>query len=237
MVFVPKAWRDIPDRSTPINAAALIDMETRLGAYADTGDAAGRVYADAGDTSARAYTDVQVATRAALAHAATHQDGGADPLTVREAMMATGAVGLAKGAFNAFRTAALSLGTTAGVVFDTDTGVGYDVSNWYDTTTGRYTPQVPGYYDFKWGVGASGTLTVDNWWMSQLFVNGVADKEGQIIFQRAAVGLRSMGQAQVKMNGTTDFVDVRINHNQGAAVALLTGASSTFFQGHLFGRS
>lgn len=64
MVFVPKAWRDIPDRSTPINAAALIDMETRLGAYADTGDTAARAYADAGDVtnqaSARAYTDSEI---------------------------------------------------------------------------------------------------------------------------------------------------------------------------------
>jgi hypothetical protein len=71
MAFVPKAWRDIPDRSTPINAAALIDMETRLGAYADTGDTAARAYADAGDvsvvahadtgdTSARAYTDSEI---------------------------------------------------------------------------------------------------------------------------------------------------------------------------------
>lgn len=36
MAFTPKDWRDDPDHSTPINAVALEDMETRLGAYADS---------------------------------------------------------------------------------------------------------------------------------------------------------------------------------------------------------
>jgi hypothetical protein len=30
MAFTVKDWRDAPDTSTPINAAALEDMETRL---------------------------------------------------------------------------------------------------------------------------------------------------------------------------------------------------------------
>lgn len=33
--FTPKDWRDSPDLSTPITAAALEDMETRLSAYSD----------------------------------------------------------------------------------------------------------------------------------------------------------------------------------------------------------
>ena len=37
MSFSPKAWQNAPDTSTPINAAALIDMETRLSAYIDSG--------------------------------------------------------------------------------------------------------------------------------------------------------------------------------------------------------
>ena len=36
MPFSPKDWRDYPDLTTPITAAALEDMETRLGAYTDT---------------------------------------------------------------------------------------------------------------------------------------------------------------------------------------------------------
>lgn len=31
--FTPKEWVDEPDHSTPINAAGLIDLETRVTAY------------------------------------------------------------------------------------------------------------------------------------------------------------------------------------------------------------
>lgn len=36
MAHTPKVWKDAPDTSTPLTAAALIDLETRLGAYADS---------------------------------------------------------------------------------------------------------------------------------------------------------------------------------------------------------
>ena len=39
MPFTVKDWKDDPDHSTPITAAALEDMETRLAAYTDTQDA------------------------------------------------------------------------------------------------------------------------------------------------------------------------------------------------------
>jgi len=36
MPFTVKDWKDDPDHSTPVEAAALEDLETRLGAYTDT---------------------------------------------------------------------------------------------------------------------------------------------------------------------------------------------------------
>lgn len=36
MAFGPKPWKDKPDGTTPISAAALIDLETRLGNYSDS---------------------------------------------------------------------------------------------------------------------------------------------------------------------------------------------------------
>jgi len=36
MPFTPKDWKDLPDVTTPLSAAALEDMETRLAAYTDT---------------------------------------------------------------------------------------------------------------------------------------------------------------------------------------------------------
>ena len=36
MPFTPKAWQDSPNTTTPLSAAALTDLETRLSGYADT---------------------------------------------------------------------------------------------------------------------------------------------------------------------------------------------------------
>jgi hypothetical protein len=41
MPFTPKDWRDYPDTTTPINAAALEDMETRLSGYTDSSGGGG----------------------------------------------------------------------------------------------------------------------------------------------------------------------------------------------------
>lgn len=41
MPFTPKDWKDYPDTTTPINAAALEDLETRLSNYTDAGGGGG----------------------------------------------------------------------------------------------------------------------------------------------------------------------------------------------------
>jgi hypothetical protein len=174
------------------------------------------------------------------AHAATHQDGGTDPLTVREAMMATGALGPAKGSFSAYRNAALSLTTGSTVIFDTDSGTdGWDLSNWYDTTTGRFTPQVAGYYRFSWMVASGNVLTVGNYWRADLYKNGAIHKTAMPCWQvngnLAAVWSGASDLAVA--NGTTDFFTIVLTHNQGVASSVGNTVYNTFFQGHLIGRS
>lgn len=52
MAITVKDWRDVPDTTTPLNAVALEDLETRMGAYTDAQIAAipasggGAVYRD-----------------------------------------------------------------------------------------------------------------------------------------------------------------------------------------------
>ncbi len=41
MTFTPKDWKDSPDTSTPLTAAALEDLETRLATYTDAVGAGG----------------------------------------------------------------------------------------------------------------------------------------------------------------------------------------------------
>lgn len=36
MAFPVKDWKNLPDESTPINATAIEDLETRLSGYTDT---------------------------------------------------------------------------------------------------------------------------------------------------------------------------------------------------------
>jgi hypothetical protein len=157
---------------------------------------------------------------------------------VGEDWMASGATGLAKGSFSAYRTAALALTTASVVPFDTEE---WDVSGWHDTVTniGRFTPLVAGVYRLSWMVHASGALTVNNWWKASLRKNGVLAKPGNVAWQVTTAALiNSGGTADVQANGTTDFFDVIIEHNQGAGVAagISPAATTTYFQGELVGR-
>lgn len=69
MPFVVKQWKDAPDKSTPINAAAMIDMERRLTAYVDA----------SGD---KRYTHVQLVP--AVTWTITHNLGKYPKVNVRE---------------------------------------------------------------------------------------------------------------------------------------------------------
>jgi len=191
----------------------------------------GRLYRDAGGATP---TWSEVTPQA---HAASHAAGGADALTVTETMMATAGTGLAKGAFSAYRSAAITLTTGSVVPFDAEE---FDVSNWFDVTTniGRYTPQIAGYYRLNWTVAAFGALATDVSWQASLRKNAAITKGGQQVSQRPnGVGVNSGGTAIVQANGTTDFVDVMLSQSAGAAAGIGQGPTLTYFQGHLIGRA
>lgn len=154
--------------------------------------------------------------------------------SVTEPKHALGANGPAKGAFMAHRIGALSLATGATVVFDTEA---FDISNWYDPATGKYTPQVAGYYRVSWTVTCGTTLVADSYWMAYVDKSGAGYKEGGMTFQRGTFGIRSSGSTIALMNGSTDYLDIAINHNNGGSVAVNNTAISTWFCGELIGRS
>jgi hypothetical protein len=157
---------------------------------------------------------------------------------IQASKLATGSTGLARGAFSAYRAAAVSLATGAVVVFDTDgTAPGFDVSSWYDAATGLYTPQVAGEYRLSCGVGAAGALTADVFWQVTLRKNAAELHRGQIIYQRGTQPVLATGSWDVQANGTTDNFAIGILHGVGAAQALGTGALLTYFHGELIGPS
>lgn len=152
---------------------------------------------------------------------------------LRETNMATGANGLAKGAFSVYRAAALSVTSLAVIVFDTEI---FDVSGWHDVTTGRYTPQIAGYYRLSWSVEGT-VIAADSFWQAILYKNGTIHKGGSRDFQRgSAAGPQSVGSSLVVANGSTDFFDVRAFF-PGGTIPLTVALESTYFNGEMVGRS
>lgn len=170
------------------------------------------------------------------AHAATHLDGAGDPVTVSESMMAAGALGPLKGNFSAYRSAALTgLATNTAIIFDAEE---YDVSGWFNTTNGRYTPTIACRVLFNWYIGVSTAMTVDAYVHTILRKNGANQKRGSFMnFRTAATGASSIGMAELTFNGTSDYADIALLHNNAAAVAIYTGSLENFFQGRLLGRT
>jgi hypothetical protein len=158
---------------------------------------------------------------------------------VGEDWMAVGAAGLARGAFSAYRGAGgLSLATGGVVIFDNDaTPPAADVSAWYDTATGLYTPQIPGWYRLSCSVAPAGALTADVFWQVTLRKNAAELHRGQIAYQRGTQPVQSSGTWIVQANGTTDNFAIGILHGVGAAQLIGTGTLLTYFHGELIGRA
>lgn len=156
---------------------------------------------------------------------------------INENKFATGSSGMAKGAFGAYRAASVNLATGAVIVFDTEE---FDVSGWFDTATGKFTPQVAGYYSLSWAASSRDIQNADVAWQATLRKNGTQFKAGMIGYQRGGTfTVNSTGHVNaVQANGTTDNFDVIISHtNAGGSTFVLGAATTTFFQGHLVGRA
>lgn len=140
------------------------------------------------------------------------------------------------GSFRAYRGAALNAATGAVIPFDNED---FDVASWFDVTTGRFTPQVAGYYALTAVLTAGASMAAEAIWQAELRKNGAMEAIGVSPTQGAGGGLRmsSLAQAVVAANGTTDYFDVVVFHTAGAAVAVSTSRSETFFCGHLIGAS
>lgn len=148
----------------------------------------------------------------------------------------TGANGLALGAFSSYRSVAQSLGvgSAAALVFDTEE---FDISGWHDTSTGRYTPLLAGYYRLNAGVQVNQTTAAGSRFIFSLYKNGGVYKTLQIGYSAGADADAFSGSCLVQANGTTDFFTAVLEHNLGVALATAGGSRATYFQGEFIGRS
>ena len=128
--------------------------------------------------------------------------------------------------FYAYRSAAHnSSGTAAKVPYESEL---YDSNSNFSTANNDYTAPVAGFYDFH--ATAGNTTAASTPMQIILYKNGSAILYGQII-QPGAAGnnLTLSGSLQLAAN---DVIDVRFVG--GAGSVMYTGATTCYFQGHLF---
>lgn len=136
----------------------------------------------------------------------------------------------------AYRNAAGSVVAGQAVIFDAEEISG-DPSGFYDTATGKFQPTVAGRWQLTTQIASLGAMAALDRYVNPIFSkNGLANstKAGPIVYERG-VGVYAGFTAMLDLNGSTDYVQVRADHTQGAALNLQTGAAFTYFQARLVG--
>lgn len=106
----------------------------------------------------------------------------------------------------------------------------FDTASAFDSTTNyRFTPQVPGYYQFNWLVylsGGSGSYDC----VASIWKNGSVAKAG---LDSNSMQFALGGSAMVYLNGSTDYVELYIYQASGGNKDVTASQVQTFLQGFL----
>jgi hypothetical protein len=118
---------------------------------------------------------------------------------------------------------------TALVAFNTEET---DTNNWFTPTAGnyRYTPQIAGYYQVNWLLVISASATE---MFSQLCKNGANYVWGTNTLASSSHYITTGGSAIVQLNGSTDYIDIRIFSNGPTTVNPNGSAFPSRFSGVL----
>lgn len=139
---------------------------------------------------------------------------------------------IAVGAFSVWRSAAVAAAAAGTIICDNEE---YDVNGWHDTTTGRYTPLVAGYYSLSGGIAFAAQVAA-NYVQTEIWKNGALYKIlGQIHNANTAYGLAVSGSVPVQANGTTDYFQLRWSSDSSGAPPLV-GQTRIYFAGYYIGR-
>lgn len=132
-------------------------------------------------------------------------------------------------AFRAYRSGtnqSISSGTETVLQLQSES---FDTNSAYDITTYRFTPLVPGYYQFSGRVFLGDSTGVTRSLLS-IYKNNVVEIVGNDIGDASGYGLTVSGL--VYLNGTTDYVDMRTTIVATTSI-VRSGESITYFSGHL----
>lgn len=116
----------------------------------------------------------------------------------------------------------------------------WDVSGRHDTSTnkGRYTPQVAGYYRISCNIMFQDSLADGVQYYAKIFKNGAGEASGPVVRAGAAAAFYACGAtALVKANGSTDYFEVAVWHNDSTGKALQLDRKLTYWCAELVGAS
>lgn len=125
---------------------------------------------------------------------------------------------------------AITTGVTQVIQFPTED---WDTHNWFDTATGRFTPQVAGYYRINGQLAFTTGIAQGNRLFAYLLKNGGIVKRGVMFAGSPADEGRPRVAALVYANGSTDYFQIASHANSTGNYTISGSADGTYFQAEL----
>lgn len=111
----------------------------------------------------------------------------------------------------------------------------FNIDSVFNTSTGRFTPNVAGYYELIIGIYYSSM--VDQVTMStRIYKNGVAGRYSGAVKSSGTGGHGTTGTYIEYFNGSTDYAEAYCTQESGSIKTLLGLATLTYFSGGLYRR-
>ena len=134
-------------------------------------------------------------------------------------------------AFRVVMSTNKALTSTVATTVDYDSVIFNTHPDWFNTSTHRYTPQIAGYYQIIYNVSITGSGATN--YYSFLVTQDSTVAQIRWTGSSGAVTLfRQCGSDLVYFNGTTNYVELRVNYI-GTSATLSAGDSTTYMTGFL----
>lgn len=109
----------------------------------------------------------------------------------------------------------------------------WDLSSWFNPVTGRYTPQIAGYYRLDGCVAIATAVASATRLITGVLKNGGIHRVFQAVYVAGGNDDLFSGSCIVQANGTTDFFSMAMHQNTAGAINVGGDVHSTYFQGEL----
>jgi hypothetical protein len=144
----------------------------------------------------------------------------------------TATLGIQGPAFSAYRSTDVAIPSGVGtkVIFTSES---FDTNSCYDTSTGRFTPNIAGYYQFT---ASLGWLTPPSGQSYDFYIAknaSVSYPDIRYILSTASQNPIFQGSYLYYLNGSTDYVEIYAYQGTGSSQSILGSIDRTWFQGFM----